>query len=98
MPLEQFLRSGVSHPELSYLVSSAVGFAVSIVVMSDAPSGLARHSVTCSGQPEGSDADFCEWYSGGPSTFFCTPLQAAVAFVHAWQSWRKARAVGVSAW
>jgi hypothetical protein len=87
--LDFFRSQGVAHPELCFLVWSAVGFPVSIYWMVGVAVGATgtQYQVMRWDESPGPGYEFWNWYLDHRPQFFPAPELAAVAFVQEWQSW-----------
>jgi hypothetical protein len=83
--LSAFKKSGRIMPELSFVVSVAVGFAVSIYDKSGKKKK--RYQVMRWDEGEGPGYEFWDWHLWHMPQFFDTPDAAAAAFVESWLNW-----------
>ena len=95
MKLDFFRSQDVAYPELCFLVSSAVGFAVSIYWIGAGGPGAkdTQYQVMCwSSRSPGEK--FWDWYVFNKPQFFATPEEAAAVFVQEWQRWKRRQVAG----
>ena len=91
MTLDFFRRQGVMCPELCFLLSSAVGFPVSIYWMGTGGPGKkgTQYQAMPWDESPGPAQEFWIWYLCNRRQFYPKPVLAAAAFLKAWQSWTK---------
>ncbi|MGE4197653.1 MAG: GIY-YIG nuclease family protein [Phycisphaerales bacterium] len=85
-----FVRQGVMAPHLCYLVTRAVGFAVSIYWLGCNIRGMevkAQYQVMRWDESEGPGREFWHWHLDTVRQFYDTPEEAATAFVASYQKW-----------
>ena len=95
MKLDFFQSQKVAYPELCFLASSAVGFAVSIYWIGEGGPGTkdTQYQVMCLSSCSAGE-EFWDWYVFNKPQFFATPEKAAAIFVQEWQHWKRRRIAG----
>jgi hypothetical protein len=87
--LDFFRNQGVAYPELCFLVSSAVGFPVSIywIGLGGPNAKSTQYQVMRWDEDPGPGQEFWDWYLYNRPQFFASPELAAVTFVQEWHCW-----------